>query len=82
MMGHDILAGFIVAGVILYGAAGAQDVDLTAAQALYREQCSKCHGLISPDAPRQSHAPFASGRAVVAVAPESAGPIRLAYAIG
>ena len=28
----------------------AQDLDLTAAKALYREHCSKCHGLIVPDA--------------------------------
>ncbi|MGQ4807805.1 hypothetical protein NKDENANG_01165 [Candidatus Entotheonellaceae bacterium PAL068K] len=28
----------------------AQDVGLTTAKALYREHCSKCHGLIAPDA--------------------------------
>ncbi len=44
------VVGLILAIVLLCGTVvGAQDADLTAAKTLYREQCGKCHGILSPD---------------------------------
>ena len=67
-----ITGGWVVVVIVLWGAAGwAQQLNSKQAQALYRAECSKCHGFIVSNPQGQFDGPFGSNPALAATAPAS-----------